>query len=216
MPISRDHPRDAATMPRSPISASSHRRLGWAVGDRGVIWHTDDGGATWRQQPSPVSCHLNAVFFIDGRRGWAVGGESRPRKAGSRGVVLRTDDGGATWTASAAPRPAAAHRREVFRPPTTASRSANPHPSIRPASSPRATAATPGNRSRPTPPAIGSPATFSIPMSAPSPAPPAKSPRSPAIKSSIRRWPRRRCVRFARCASSRRPAAGPWATADWC
>lgn len=71
---------------------------GWAVGDRGVIWHTDDGGTSWRQQASTVSCHLGSVFFIDGRRGWAVGGESRPDRAGSRGIVLRTDDGGATWT----------------------------------------------------------------------------------------------------------------------
>lgn len=70
---------------------------GWAVGDRGVIWHTDDGGKTWSQQPSPVSCHLSAVYFADSKRGWAVGGESQLGRAGSRGVVLRTDDGGAAW-----------------------------------------------------------------------------------------------------------------------
>ena len=72
--------------------------LGWAVGDRGVIWHTDDAGATWKQQASPVSCHLSAVFFIDGRRGWIVGGECRPGTAGSNGIFRRTDDGGTTWT----------------------------------------------------------------------------------------------------------------------
>ena len=72
--------------------------LGWAVGDRGVIWHTDDAGITWKQQASPVSCHLSAVFFIDGQRGWIVGGECRPGTAGSNGIVLRTDDGGTTWT----------------------------------------------------------------------------------------------------------------------
>lgn len=71
---------------------------GWAVGDRGVIWHTDDGGKTWNQQPSPVSCHLSTVYFADSKRGWAVGGESQLGRAGSRGVVLRTDDGGGTWT----------------------------------------------------------------------------------------------------------------------
>ena len=75
-----------------------HEVLGWAVGDRGVIWHTDDGGATWREQPSNVTCHLHSVTFIDSRRGWAVGGESRQGRAGSRGVVLRTADGGTTWT----------------------------------------------------------------------------------------------------------------------
>jgi photosystem II stability/assembly factor-like uncharacterized protein len=70
---------------------------GWAVGDRGVIWHTDDGGANWRQQTSPIACSLNAVFFVDAQRGWAVGGESMPYTDATRGVVLRTDDAGATW-----------------------------------------------------------------------------------------------------------------------
>ncbi len=75
------------------------RRLGWAVGDRGVIWHTDDGGATWRQQASEVSCRLNSVFFVDGQCGWAVGGDSRPYSQATRGVVLRTVDAGQNWTA---------------------------------------------------------------------------------------------------------------------
>jgi photosystem II stability/assembly factor-like uncharacterized protein len=70
---------------------------GWAVGDRGVIWHTDDAGTTWRQQPSPASSALHAVFFVDARRGWAIGGECRPYSSATRGVVLRTDDGGVTW-----------------------------------------------------------------------------------------------------------------------
>jgi photosystem II stability/assembly factor-like uncharacterized protein len=72
--------------------------LGWAVGDRGVIWHTNDGGRTWHQQDSTVACSLSAVHFIDANRGWVVGGESLPQQSGSRGVVLRTRDGGATWT----------------------------------------------------------------------------------------------------------------------
>src|SRR5262245_20228952 len=38
--------------------------LGWAVGDRGVIWHTEDGGATWRQQESNVACRLSGVSFV--------------------------------------------------------------------------------------------------------------------------------------------------------
>jgi photosystem II stability/assembly factor-like uncharacterized protein len=70
---------------------------GWAVGDRGVIWHTDDAGATWRQQSSPISSTLNAVFFVDAHRGWAAGGECRPYSNATRGAVLRTDDGGMTW-----------------------------------------------------------------------------------------------------------------------
>jgi photosystem II stability/assembly factor-like uncharacterized protein len=75
-----------------------NRTTGWAVGDRGVIWHTHDGGASWSQQQSGVRCRLNAVCFLDGRRGWAVGGENLPYGEATRGVVLRTGDGGATWT----------------------------------------------------------------------------------------------------------------------
>ncbi|HEY3393741.1 MAG TPA: YCF48-related protein, partial [Lacipirellulaceae bacterium] len=76
------------------------RMNGWAVGDRGVIWHTADGGATWQQQASGVWCHLNAVYFIDSRRGWVAGGENRPHARSSQGVVLQTIDGGATWSAA--------------------------------------------------------------------------------------------------------------------
>jgi photosystem II stability/assembly factor-like uncharacterized protein len=70
---------------------------GWAVGDRGVIWHTNDGGATWRQQSSTVTCRLSSVFFLDKQHGWVVGGEYEPFTRASRGVVLRTGDGGSTW-----------------------------------------------------------------------------------------------------------------------
>jgi len=70
---------------------------GWAVGDRGVIWHTDNGGRTWDKQPSGVSCRLESVSFIDERHGWAVGGLVRPITLRSAGVVIRTNDGGQTW-----------------------------------------------------------------------------------------------------------------------
>jgi photosystem II stability/assembly factor-like uncharacterized protein len=83
-----------------------NRSLGWAVGDRGVIWHTQDGGANWREQSSGVACRLSSVFFLNPRLGWAVGGESRPLGCAARGVVLRTEDGGARWaslTASSLP-----------------------------------------------------------------------------------------------------------------
>jgi photosystem II stability/assembly factor-like uncharacterized protein len=73
---------------------------GWAVGDRGVIWHTRDGGKTWKLQPSGVSCRLEAVQFLDGDNGFVVGGWIEPHTHRSCGVVLRTRDGGRTWQAS--------------------------------------------------------------------------------------------------------------------
>ena len=71
---------------------------GWAVGDRGVIWHTADGGRTWKQQQSPTHCRLEAVQFVDGEIGWAVGGSTQPYTHQTSGVVLRSRDGGQTWT----------------------------------------------------------------------------------------------------------------------
>lgn len=70
---------------------------GWAVGDRGAVWHTDDGGRHWQLQPSGMACSLESVFFIDPNRGWAAGGFSHPYTHSSSGVVIFTQDGGRTW-----------------------------------------------------------------------------------------------------------------------
>ena len=70
---------------------------GWAVGDRGTIWHTDDGGGQWQLQPSGVACRLESVFFLDAQTGWAAGGHSHPYTHTSTGVVLLTRDGGRHW-----------------------------------------------------------------------------------------------------------------------
>ena len=70
---------------------------GWAVGDRGAIWHTRDGGRSWQAQNSGVGCRLEAVQFLDANNGWAVGGWTQPYTHQTHGVVLRTRDGGVTW-----------------------------------------------------------------------------------------------------------------------
>ena len=59
-----------------------------AVGERGIVALSDDGGAQWRQAPTPVSVTLTMVRFSDDRNGVAVG---------HGGTVLTTDDAGATW-----------------------------------------------------------------------------------------------------------------------
>lgn len=59
-----------------------------AVGERGVITFSDDGGRHWQQASVPTSVTLTAVRFADAQRGWAVG---------HGGVVLVTDDGGRHW-----------------------------------------------------------------------------------------------------------------------
>jgi photosystem II stability/assembly factor-like uncharacterized protein len=60
-----------------------------AVGQRGHVVVSTDGGATWKQGKVPVSSDLTAVFFVGDKKGWAVGHD---------GVILNTVDGGATWT----------------------------------------------------------------------------------------------------------------------
>jgi len=73
-------------------------RHGWAVGDRGAIWHTKDGGETWALQPSGVACRLESVCFLTEKTGWAAGGFVHPYTHTSTGVIVTTDDGGRHWT----------------------------------------------------------------------------------------------------------------------
>ncbi|MCY1208693.1 Ycf48-like protein [compost metagenome] len=59
-----------------------------AVGQRGHILTSDDGGESWQQARVPVSSDLVAVHFPSARHGWAVGHD---------GVVLHSADGGSNW-----------------------------------------------------------------------------------------------------------------------
>ncbi len=59
-----------------------------AYGDRGMIWYSTTGGATWvRQTLPPDSDTLAAVHFVSATTGWAVGQDT----------ILLTENGGATW-----------------------------------------------------------------------------------------------------------------------
>lgn len=61
---------------------------GWAVGARGTILHTTNGGSSWTPQTSGTLSGLEAVHFTGPARGWAVG---------DSGTILSTEDGGETW-----------------------------------------------------------------------------------------------------------------------
>jgi len=71
---------------------------GWAVGDRGVIWHTEDGGRHWRLQNAGVDCRLESVHFVDSKVGWVAGRQTAPYTHNSHGILLKTQDGGRTWS----------------------------------------------------------------------------------------------------------------------
>lgn len=59
-----------------------------AVGERGIVALSDDGGAQWRSVAVPASVTLTAVRFT-GTHGFAVG---------HGGTVMTSDDAGSHWT----------------------------------------------------------------------------------------------------------------------
>lgn len=70
---------------------------GWAVGAEGAIWHSGDGGKSWKLQQSGVTACLKSVHFLNDRVGWVAGREEMPIRNTSQGLVLFTQDGGVTW-----------------------------------------------------------------------------------------------------------------------
>jgi photosystem II stability/assembly factor-like uncharacterized protein len=59
-----------------------------AVGERGAIVYSDDGGDSWLQARVPISESLAAASFPTPDHGWAVG---------HGGVILHSGDGGQSW-----------------------------------------------------------------------------------------------------------------------
>jgi hypothetical protein len=73
----------------SGVAFAADGRYGWAVGEKGTILATEDGGSHWGPQISSTSSDLAGVAFAaDGRHGWAVG---------EKGTMLATEDGGSHW-----------------------------------------------------------------------------------------------------------------------
>lgn len=70
------------------LDAADRPGLAVAVGERGHVLVSRDGGASWTQAEAPTRALLTGVFLHDGRLGWAVGHD---------GTILRTRDGGVTW-----------------------------------------------------------------------------------------------------------------------
>jgi photosystem II stability/assembly factor-like uncharacterized protein len=61
----------------------------WIAGSPGsIVWHSPDGGRSWRAQPTGQTAPLERLSFSTDKLGCAVG---------AFGVILRTEDGGQTW-----------------------------------------------------------------------------------------------------------------------
>ncbi len=61
----------------------------WVVGRPGsAVLHTADSGGSWQILRTGQPLPLHGVFFLDEKRGWAVG---------ELGTILATSDGGQTW-----------------------------------------------------------------------------------------------------------------------
>lgn len=72
-------------------------QTGWAVGDRGTLWQTRDGGAHWSLHALPTNASLRSIAFADAQRGWIAGGWPNPYSGVTSGTLWRTLDGGKTW-----------------------------------------------------------------------------------------------------------------------
>jgi photosystem II stability/assembly factor-like uncharacterized protein len=64
-------------------------KVGWGVGQEGIIYKTEDGGLTWKEQQSNTKNALFDVAVTDPNDVWAIGDQSS---------ILHTTDGGTTWT----------------------------------------------------------------------------------------------------------------------
>ncbi len=80
------HPSRASLAAIARAGAAGHLV---AVGARGLVIVSEDGGQAWWQAPMPLSADLVAVRFVDPALGWI---------AGHDGLLLRSADGGASWT----------------------------------------------------------------------------------------------------------------------
>lgn len=70
------------------LDGASVGALTVAVGERGHVLLSRDGGASWTQADVPTRAMLTGVHLHDEKLGWAVGHDE---------TILRTRDGGATW-----------------------------------------------------------------------------------------------------------------------
>lgn len=73
------------------------KKLGWAVGDHGVAFRSNDGGRTWEPRYLPADLSFRAVDFISDSTGWAAGATTTPYTEVVSGAIYQTTDSGRSW-----------------------------------------------------------------------------------------------------------------------
>jgi photosystem II stability/assembly factor-like uncharacterized protein len=73
---------------------------GWAVGSKGTLLRTSDGGLNWKPDAAPTASIVRDIFFLDEKNGWLVCEANQYELKTStdpRAYLMRTTDGGETW-----------------------------------------------------------------------------------------------------------------------
>jgi photosystem II stability/assembly factor-like uncharacterized protein len=72
---------------------------GYYASARDVVFHTVDGGRTWRSVPVSVDAHAYLMDFINARDGWSLSRQPQQKPAPDQPWdANRSTDGGKTWT----------------------------------------------------------------------------------------------------------------------
>ena len=73
---------------------------GWAVGSKGTLLRTNDGGQNWQSRGASTNDIVRDIFFVDEKNGWLVCEvniyELKTLQQ-PRSYLMRTIDGGETW-----------------------------------------------------------------------------------------------------------------------
>ena len=72
----------------------SDDQTGYAVGDSGAFFKTNDGGNIWEDRSIDKNYFIRGASFLDANKGWIA---CHDRSVGTAYAILNTDDGGNTW-----------------------------------------------------------------------------------------------------------------------
>ncbi|MDQ6651781.1 MAG: YCF48-related protein [Acidobacteriota bacterium] len=73
---------------------------GWAVGSRGTLLATMDGGKSWKARSQPTADVLRDIYFTDDQNGWLLCEANLydlKSKDDPRTYLMQTNDGGQNW-----------------------------------------------------------------------------------------------------------------------